>query len=155
MSRRFTAVSIHGGSKATRSRRDSSVFEIVQHTADVRLRVSASTIEELFRDALRGLTAVMRPSAGGSPITRTIQVEALDRTALLIDFLGDALLRTHIDYAAFDDVVFTTLTDVAVDAQLSGFAPVEFDEDVKAVTYHEANVRFEHGLWMTTIVLDI
>lgn len=133
------------------------MFEIVQHTADVRLRVTASSLEELFRDSLRGLIAVMRPSSlhDATRITRNIQLEATNRTALLIDFLGEALLRTHIDHGAFDDVAIASLTDVAISAEVSGLAPVEFEEDVKAVTYHEADVRFEHGLWMTTIVLDI
>jgi SHS2 domain-containing protein len=36
-----------------------------------------------------------------------------------------------------------------------GYSPVEFEQDVKAVTYHEADVRYENGMWSTTLVFDI
>jgi len=42
-----------------------------------------------------------------------------------------------------------------IEADLTGFAPAEFDEDVKAVTYHEAEVRHGNGLWSTMLVFDI
>jgi SHS2 domain-containing protein len=133
------------------------VFELVHHVADVRLRVTAATLEELFRDAVRGLFAVMHAQAGeAQPVTRRIVVEdSADRTALLVDFLNEVLQRAHVAHECFGEARFLRLDETNAEAELSGVAPAEFEEDVKAVTYHEADVRHENGVWTTMLVLDI
>ena len=132
------------------------MFELIHHTADVRVRVTAPSIEELFRDAVRGMYAVMRGVAGGTSIEREIVVEdSADRTALLVDFLNEVLGRAHIGRERFDEMTFTRLDETSVTAKLTGTAPAEFEEEVKAVTYHEAEVRFAGGEWETMLVFDL
>jgi SHS2 domain-containing protein len=134
------------------------MYELAQHIADVRLLVSASSLEELFRDAVRGMYAVMRgaPAAEARRVERVIRVEdSADRTALLVDFLNEVLQRAHVARELFDDLTFTHFEDVTLEATLTGVAPAEFDEDVKAVTYHEADVRERENVWHTTLVFDI
>jgi SHS2 domain-containing protein len=134
------------------------LYELIPHTADVRLRVEAATREELFLDAMRGMFAVMhgRAGEGARAVGRRVAVvESADFTYLLVDFLNEVLQRAHVGREMFDEVRFVTLTDDSVEADLRGFASAEFDEDVKAVTYHEAEVRHENGLWSTMLVFDL
>ena len=132
------------------------MFELIQHTADVRVRVTAPSMEELFGDAVRGMYAVMRGAAGGTRIEREIVVEdSADRTALLIDFLNEVLARAHIGRELFDSVTFLRLDETSLAAKLTGSGPAEFEEDVKAVTYHEADVRLAGGEWTTMLVFDL
>lgn len=134
------------------------MFELVHHTADVRLRVTAPTIEELFRDAVHGMYAVMRgePGSGAQPVRRTIRVEdSPDSTALLVDFLNEVLHRAHVAKEMFTEVVLTRLDGTSVTAELTGVAPAAFEEDVKAVTYHEADVRRDGEQWGTMLVFDL
>ena len=134
------------------------MYQLAQHIADVRLLVSGASLEELFRDAVRGMYAVMRgtPAHDAQPVQRTITVDdSADRTALLVDFLNEVLHRSHVARELFDDVTFTRLEETSLEATLTGIAPAEFDEDVKAVTYHEADVREREGVWHTTLVFDI
>lgn len=122
----------------------------------MRVRVAAPSVEELFRDAVRGLYAAMHAHGGGEPVARAISVhESADTTALLVDFLNEVLHRAHVGGEMFDEVVFTRLEELSLEASVSGIAGVSFDEDVKAVTYHEAEVRFEDGAWTTMLVFDI
>jgi SHS2 domain-containing protein len=139
--------------------RCSPMYELIQHTADIRIRVTAPSIEELFRDSLVGLMSYISgealPPRSPASARNDIRVEGPDRTALLIDFLNEALLRSHLDHVIFGDVTFAALTETSLSAQL---IPVEAEvaEDVKAVTYHEADIRRQDdGTWTTTIVLDI
>jgi SHS2 domain-containing protein len=131
------------------------VFEIVQHTADVRLRVRAPSIEDLFRDAMRGMFAIMQARAGDEIVSRRIAFDSVDRTALLVDFLSEVLSRAHIDRALFDEVSFESLTATEIAAIVTGRAPARFEQDIKAVTYHEADVRLVDGAWETMLVFDI
>ena len=133
------------------------MFELIHHTADVRLRVSAASPEDLFRDAVRGMYAVMRGEAReGESIRRTISVDdSASTTALLVDFLNEVLNRAQIGRELFDDVRFTRFEPTSLTAELRGTQPAEFEEDVKAVTYHEAEVRQEGGEWTTMLVFDL
>jgi SHS2 domain-containing protein len=133
------------------------MFELIQHTADVRLRVTAPSLEDLFRDAVRGMYAVMRAEARSAQrIEREIRVDdSSGTTALLVDFLNDVLNRAQIGRELFEDVAFTRFEETSLTATLTGTADAEFEEDVKAVTYHEAEVRNVNGEWTTMLVFDL
>jgi SHS2 domain-containing protein len=130
------------------------MFDIDPHTADIRIRLRAASPEELVADAVRALMAVMKPGAGPAAPDVEIFLEAPDLTALLVDFLNEILLRCHIDRQAFEPESIV-LSGTAVTARLFARAAVHFQEDVKAVTYHEADVVQSEGVWTTTLVLDV
>lgn len=133
------------------------MFELIHHTADVRVRVTAASLEDLFRDAVKGMYAVMRGAPhGGERVTRTIDVdESADTTSLLVDFLNEVLNRAQIGRELFEAVTFTRFDATSLTAELHGSRPAEFEEDVKAVTYHEADVRNVNGAWTTMLVFDL
>jgi SHS2 domain-containing protein len=133
------------------------MFELIEHTADVRLRVTAPSLEDLFRDAVRGMYAVMRGEARSAQrIEREIRVDdSSGTTALLVDFLNDVLNRAQIGRELFEEVAFTRFEETSLTATLTGTADAEFEEDVKAVTYHEAEVRNVNGEWTTMLVFDL
>ena len=131
-------------------------YEIIDHTADVRLRVRAPSLEALFADAMRGMFAVMRAHPGGTRVERSVAVlDAADTTSLLVDFLNEVLHRAQVAHELFSDAHFTRLDATSCEAMLTGVAPATFEEDVKAVTYHEADVRNVDDEWTTMLVFDI
>ena len=85
------------------------MFELFDHTADLGLRVHASTFEELLVEAARGLLAmhVANPEAVRPLQTRTIELTSDDPSYLLFDWLselvfaleGDKLLLSEFDIA--------------------------------------------------------
>ena len=132
------------------------MIEILEHTADIRLRITAATREDLFREALRGTIALLQPQRGDRKVQRDVRIEASDLTALLVDFLNEALSNAHARREAYDDARISSLTDNRVEARLLGTEAIAFGADVKAVTYHEADIRRDaHGQWYTILVYDI
>jgi len=131
------------------------VYESIAHTADVRFRVTSESPEGLFADALRALTDFMQPEWLDEPVTASIELDAIDTTSLLVDFLGEALTRCHVRREAYSEVVFESLTATSCHAALNGRKVRGFGEDVKAVTYHEAEVVQRDGGWSTMLVFDI
>lgn len=118
--------------------------------------MKAGSPEELFSDAMMGMFAIMRGRIGTAQIIRhQIEVESGDRTSLLVDFLSEVLTRSHLNREVFDQVDFASLTENSCRGTIRGYSPVQFEQDVKAVTYHEADVRYENGMWSTTLVFDI
>lgn len=133
-------------------------YEVIAHTADLRLKVRGTDPEDLFREALKGMMGVLKADTKHmpTPVRQTVAIEAADRTALLVDFLSAALSRAQISREVYTDVQFRHFTERALEAELIGAKVSEFDEDIKAVTYHEADVRKnERAEWETTLVFDI
>ncbi|HEX8152854.1 MAG TPA: archease [Thermoanaerobaculia bacterium] len=134
------------------------MHEILEHTTDVRLHVTASTLQELFTDAVRALMEAMKAETRPDELRdelreELVTVEAPDLTALLVDFLGEVLLRAHVEQRRYE-VAAIVVDDARVEATLIA-TPATFHEDVKAVTYHEADVVQSASGFETNLVLDI
>lgn len=132
--------------------------QILSHTADVRLKAEGSTREELFRAALEGMTEIQNPKrkAEGEKIMKKMHIASADQTALLIDFLSEVLAQSHIEKAVFDNVVFTKLTSSELEVEITGERVEGFEEDIKAVTYHGAEIaKKDEGDYTVTILFDI
>lgn len=131
-------------------------IDVIEHTADVRVRVRAANPEELFIEALRATMGLLQPEVGNRPVQREMTIESADRTALLIDVLNEALSSAHAHREVYEDLIFTTFTEQRLHGRLIGHETIALGDDVKAVTYHEADVHREpDGTWQTIIVYDI
>jgi SHS2 domain-containing protein len=134
--------------------------EVLAHTADVKIRLTSETLPGLFKLGVHSLNQLLKPefNAGESnaSITEQIQLQAPDSTSLLIDFLSEVLTLSQIDKAIFSEFKIDKMSDYKLSAVLKGTPVDSFDEDVKAVTYHEANVKVnQDGNWETIIIFDI
>ena len=134
--------------------------KILGHTADLRMKLKAETLPGLFEMALEGLNQLLT----GSPIeqntkrelTEGIDLKAPDTTVLLIDFLSEVLTLSQVNKAIYFDLETEKMTDCSLIGNLYGYRIDGFEEDVKAVTYHEADVKVnEEGDWETVIIFDI
>lgn len=132
------------------------MHEILPHMADVRVRLVAGDLVSLFREASEALFEVVRPlRAAGIGETITLTVKAHDSTALLVDFLNELHWLMEVRRLAPREITFLELTGERVVASLA-MDPVEsWERDVKAVTYHEAEIRWVDGSCSTTLVFDI
>lgn len=145
--------------KLTKFRQKAYNFKIIPHTADLRLRISGDTLKELFQAAAAGMASIIKKEAcahGEMPVKRRLSLNSADRTALLIDFLSEILTRTQTEKVVFCNVDFKKLSETELDGEIKGVKVDEFEEDIKAVTFHEAEVRKnEKGQWETTVIFDI
>ena len=133
-------------------------YKLISHIADIRLKVEADNLSELFVVALEGMNSIMKERGyeRGEKSKRIISVESPDETALLVDFLNEVLYQSHTNKEVYIEVNFLEFSETALKAEIYGQKVDGFDEDVKAVTYHEADViKNEKGNFETMIVFDI
>ncbi|SMO49112.1 archease [Fodinibius sediminis] len=138
----------------------SETTEFLTHTADVKVRVTAETLPGLFRLGLRVLNQLLVPDInhreGDLTIVKNINIQSSDLTALIIDFLSEVLTLSQIYKAVFIEVEIHEMSRCRLSGVLKGMEVNAFQEDIKAVTYHEAKVRVnEKGEWETIIIFDI
>jgi SHS2 domain-containing protein len=134
--------------------------EYLSHTADIRMLLKANTRVELFEGALEGMNNILKAGACADNQRLThakkVKVKSHDLTALLIDFMNDVLTLTHTFKLIFCALEVHCLNDNEIDATVRGVDIADLDDDIKAVTYHEANVRLnDDGQLETVIVFDI
>lgn len=133
-------------------------YKILEHTADVRLSVQGKSLGGLFSDAVLGMAQILlQEKPGGRQNAKIkIKIESPDVTALLIDFLNEVLTLSHEQKAIFYEVKFSKINEAILEAEIFGKKIDAFNEDIKAVTYHEADVKKnEKGKWETKLIFDI
>ncbi|MCX5922321.1 MAG: archease [Candidatus Dependentiae bacterium] len=143
-------------------------FESLSHTADIKIRVYGDTLEELFRHALIGMFQTVGPQAPDCvvrdgrlvcmqlPQHHSVEVESLDYESLLVDFLSHALYLSDVHNEAYLDVVIEQLTPTFIKASLHGVKITGFEVvEIKAVTYHDLEIKQINGAWQAIIVFDI
>ena len=133
---------------------------LLPHTADTRLAITADSLEELFKGALEGLSDIVKHHVTKGPsdssIVTQVDISSNDTTALLIDFLNNLLTKDVIEKVVFFDVVEFDIKNTKVIARVRGIAIDSFDEDIKAVTYHGAQIQQDRdGNYEVELVLDI
>lgn len=136
------------------------MFELFEHTADLGLRVRASTLEELFLDAGRGLLAMLVANPGDvrAEETKTITLTADDLSYLLFDWLTellyafetDKLLFSHYGLKIDGNNLTATCRGEPMDATRH-----RMEHEVKAITYHGLRVEQTDSGWQAEVIVDI
>lgn len=132
--------------------------KILPHTADLKIKVTADTLSNLFRLALKSMNQVLLPDfiPSRQPLKMKFRIKSPDKTSMLVDFLSEVLSLSHIHKALFVDLVIDKISDCEMSGSLKGSPVKAFEEDIKAVTYHEADVKVnKDGDWETVIIFDI
>lgn len=133
-------------------------YELRPHTADIRIALWADTFPELFQAALVALADILLPGechGARLRLRRRVSLTAPDSTALLVDFLSQVLLESQIRKALFCRCRIHHLTETSLEGVLSGLRVEGFQQDVKAVTYHEAQVNRLSSGYNAWLVLDV
>ena len=103
--------------------------------------------QENFCDALLGMiTAARRPRrgrhhSGWRKAVEALSVSAPDVTALLIDFLSEALVLMHTEREAYLDAL-SALMSAPLKRNFADMSPILLREDIKQ-SPHEADVKRE------------
>jgi len=135
-------------------------IKFLSHTADVKIRLQASSEEELLKAGMEAIHGLLLPDAcanfNTAEVTEEVHIQAPDKTALLVDFLSDVLSASHYEKAVFCDFEVKKWRENDLEAILKGEKVDRFVEDIKAITYHEAEViRDENGNWESILIFDI
>lgn len=135
-------------------------YELVDHTADVGIRVWADDIQGLFEEAARALFDIITDLAKvEAHQQREIAVQGAGLEELLVAWLNELLYVHEVEGLLFRDFC---VAEIDKDT-LKGVAKGEvFDKgrhviktEVKAVTYHQLEVYEQDGRWQAQVIFDI
>jgi SHS2 domain-containing protein len=143
-------------------------FELLPHTADLKIRAFGTTLNELFKHALIGMFQSIHPKTSSCtylhdrlvcpnlPKQHSITLHNDDLTLLLVDFLSEALYLSDIHNEAYLNASVTIHENYTLHASIYGI-PIDGFEvvEIKAVTYHDLHIECIKGVWQADIVFDI
>jgi len=131
----------------------------IEHTADLGFEIWAPDLPGLYAEGVRALTCLcydrdaveprqQRPLEvrGDSPEER--MVRWLQEVYLLVE--GELWLTADVVDVEVDDVVRGTLWGEPHDP-----ARHTLYTEIKAITYHDMNLRRHEGTWRTTVIIDV
>ena len=132
-------------------------YKILPHPADIRVQAFGKTKEELFLNAMKGMTAVLQPKIRSTKHEiRNIKVKSVDLNALLVDFLSEVLYLIQTNKEVYNNIKFSHFEDNKLEGELFGNKVESFGEDIKGVTYHGLKItQNKDGLYEATVLFDI
>ncbi|PWH18995.1 MAG: protein archease [Anaerolineae bacterium] len=130
-------------------------FREVEHAADWALQVWAPQLDSLLEQAARGmLTLAGIQVSNASAIECEIEITFLDREQLLVKFLSELLYFIEQENLAFTEYQLSLDRD-RLKARVRGYPIRSIDKAIKAVTYHNLEVRQTERGYEAYIVFDV
>ena len=135
-------------------------YDYFEHTADVGIRATGTTLAELFVRLARGLVELLAEDSALKPRqTRPVQLSAEDATALLLVWLQELLFWFSTERFLPVDYALEAVTPTSLRGRLTGdrFDPSRHVQgrEVKAITRHLLTVEQRHGVWHGQVIVDI
>ncbi|MDG6221076.1 MAG: archease [Candidatus Thermoplasmatota archaeon] len=123
-------------------------YEIIDHTADVGIRVTESTMEEAFSTAAKAMFELIVAGDVRTQVRKDLDVEAPDHERLLVAFLSELLYFFDVEHYVVKEAKVNISGDEKgffLSAKLGGdtvdFERHEILTEIKAVTYHMLSVE--------------
>ena len=132
-------------------------FEEVEHTADKALRIFGINLKELMISAAQGMTQLMVGDLSkiSIDIEKRIELQAVDAESLLVEWLSELAYWAETELLAFKKFRITDVTATRLEATIVGGKLVTLEKHIKAVTYHNLEIRKTPKGLEVTVVFDV
>lgn len=135
-------------------------YRLLEHTADIRLRIYGRSLRGLFQNAVCALTDTLTDfQKVKKKISKRIRITAENRELLLVRLLQELLFLFDARGFVVRRLEFIRFDDKMIMARAWGekFSPARHlsKTEVKAVTYHQLKVERQKGRWVAEVVFDV
>lgn len=135
-------------------------YEVFEHTADIGLHAYGQTLPELFTNAAAGMESLMvAPEQIETKISHEVSAEGHDLVALLVAWLNELIFLFDTEFLLLKQFQISDFTDISLRATVSGepydAARHDLSSAIKAVTWHEAEIRPVAEGYRARIIFDI
>ena len=136
-------------------------YEILEHPADAKFRVTADSREEAFSEAVEAFADIVGGEAGKQ--VHSVEVESEGTEPLLFDFLDELIFlqdTENVVVSHTDKLELERLENgwrLKADVKVNKITSEVHKLDVKGPTYSEMQVDYDRdeGAWVLQAVIDI
>lgn len=133
-------------------------FEVLEHTADLKIRVWGRDIKELFIQAALAMAEQQKKGITEEKPEEEpeiVEIKSMDKESLLVDWLNEILSRSDLNKKVYFDFKIEQLAENYLKAEIGGRKVEQKEIDIKAATYHNLKIIKEKGIWQAEIIFDI
>jgi SHS2 domain-containing protein len=132
-------------------------YEEIPHTADWSFRAFGKDLRALFENAAHAIFTLEDTQAcDDAPETaRVVAVTAMDYESLLVNWLTELLWLQELHHETYQRFQIETLTPTELRAQVFGAPLTGLDKIIKAVTYHNLEIKQTANGWEAVVVVDV
>ncbi len=128
-------------------------YQFLPHTADIKIRVYGTNLEEIIGNSLVALKDFLEPKTTKQKIEKEIEIEG-NGVDLLINFLSEVLAQIYIEKTAF--AKFNgKITENQIKGKVVGCKFQSLTKDIKAITYHQAKLEKKNNKFVFEFIIDI
>jgi SHS2 domain-containing protein len=133
-------------------------YEEIPHTADVKIRVRADTLNDLFSDAFDALMQVMYGTDRKGGSQKVIDLSSGDMESLMRDFLSEVLFVSEVDGIVFSGAEIH-INGLDLNARMDGepFDRIRHSSgtEVKGISYSGLAITHDANGYMLDILFDV
>ena len=137
-----------------------SAFTILEHTADIGLKVYGSSLSNLFEEAVSAfISLLVKSSKTGFNHTTEFEIAGEDYIDLMIRCLSEILYLFEAESLIVNRIEIKSITSkkLAAILKITEFDPAthEIINNIKAATYHNASINKTDDGWCSIIYFDL
>jgi SHS2 domain-containing protein len=135
-------------------------YRLLDHTADLRIEVTARDIKHLFSNAASAISDLITDSRKiKQSDSLRLTVKGKDLEDLMVNWLREILYLIEAKKFMIRQVTIRKMKEHRIDAAVKGeaFDPQRhpLKHEIKAVTYHQIEVKKEPRRWVARVIFDI
>lgn len=129
-------------------------YQEIEHLSDRAIRVTSTTLEELFVDAAQGMYFIMDVFCSNDTVIRELSLDGMDLESLLVAFLSECLTMAELKNLALRSAAIS-FTENRCTAHMTLSTIQRKTENIKAVTFSEMKILKNNGGFETVVVFDL
>ncbi|MBL7155132.1 MAG: archease [Candidatus Portnoybacteria bacterium] len=130
-------------------------FEVLEHRADLKIKVFGQDLAELFINAASAIAEQQNPKAKKTTEEwESVEINSPDLNSLLVDWLNEILSRSDLNHKIYFNFKIEELSEKHCRAKIAGQKVVQKEIDIKAATYHGLEVKKVDEHWQAIIIFD-
>ena len=135
-------------------------YELLEHTADIGIRVKAFSLAGLFKNAglaIRDICAEKQKTQ--YPVRHKIRIvqKAANLEELFLNWLNELLSRSAVEALIFENIQIKQVNEKSVEAIVIGsdIRNYKVNTEIKAATYHQLKVKKIGFFWQAEVIFDV
>jgi len=132
-------------------------YELLEHTADIRIRAYGEALPELFVNAAIAMMDIIfgeNPKLTHSTTPIKLSVKGQDLDSLLVNWLSEELFLTQTEYSIAQDIKIEHFGENEIRASQIMHSASAI-EDIKAVTYNDLVIKQAGEKYIAEVTFDI
>ena len=138
-------------------------YEIIDHTADIGIRVGGGNLAELFSNAAMAMFDIIAEVGSStrqitnSPISTSVKLKADSLEELFINWLNELLSLSAIKGLIFFDFKIKKIQENFLESEAVGqnIENYRVNTEIKAATYHQLKIEKTTSGWQAEVIFDV